>query len=241
MGVTEPDAALGPRWGDGDEVTTLWPLAGLRATAGNLELRVPDDDLLVRLAGVAARGVHDPSEMPFAHPWTRGTPLEVARSVLQFQWSVRAGFQPQKWAIELAVLVDGVPVGFQGMVAADFGVLGSVETGSWIGLEHQGRGIGTRMRALVLEVIFAGLGAREATTGAWADNAASNAVTRRLRYTPAGQWYQVREGESCLHNQYRMARESWLDLRAGHCALLGSEPVLEGIGPVREFLTPRSP
>lgn len=215
---------------------TLWPLSGLSARAGNLELRYADDDLLVDLAAVAARGVHEPSAMPFSAPWTRGTPLQVARSVLQYQWGNRASLSPARWAIELAVLVDGRPVGFQGMIAADFAVLGSIETGSWIGLEYQGHGIGTRMRALVLEVIFSGLGAREATTGAWADNASSNAVTRRLGYTRVDSDERVREGAACLHHAYRMSRESWLGVRDAHRRHLGAEPVLDGIAPVRQFL-----
>lgn len=52
----------------------VWPATGLRVRAGDLELRWIDDDLLVRLADLAARGIHEPDVMPFFVPWTRGTP-----------------------------------------------------------------------------------------------------------------------------------------------------------------------
>jgi len=62
--------------------------------------------------------------------------------------------------LELAVCSGGVPVGVQAASGADWGVLRQAETGSWLGRSHQGRGIGTRMRILMLHLLFDGLGAR---------------------------------------------------------------------------------
>ena len=119
----------------------IWPAAGLRARAGHMELR----------------GIHDDDTMPFLVPWTRGEPHEVARSVVAYQWQARTAFGHGRLALELAVLLDGEPVGIQAASGEDYGVLRSVETGSWLGREYQSRGIGRRMRALMLHLMFEGL------------------------------------------------------------------------------------
>lgn len=218
------------------DLVRLWPAAGVRARSGDLELRWIDDGLLLDLAAVAAQGVHDPDAMPFEHPWTRGTPDEVARSVLAYQWDARARVSPAKLVLELGVLADGVPVGVQGLVAVDWPVLRRVQTGSWLGIEHHGKGIGRRMRVLVLELAFAGLGAAEAVSGAFADNPSSNAVSRRLGYEPNGSVQVARDGVAALHHNYRMSRERWEQLRSQHAGILGAPIELEGAAPLRALL-----
>lgn len=98
----------------------IWPLTGLRVVCGDLELRAPDDATMLELARLAAQGVHPPDDMPFLVPWTRGTPVQVARGVMAYQWGLRNRTTPLDWAIELAVVRDGVPVGTQGMYAKNF-------------------------------------------------------------------------------------------------------------------------
>lgn len=214
----------------------LWPAAGVSARAGDLELRWIDDELLVALADLASRGVHAPEAMPFQFAWTRGTPEQVARSVLTWQWSIRPQIGPERLRLELAVLVDGEPVGIQGVGGSDWSVLRTVETGSWLGLEHQGRGIGTRMRALVLELLFDGLGARVATSGAWVDNAPSNGVSRRVGYLDDGHDELVRDAAPVRHNRYRMTRERWEQVRDANRELLGAPVELVGTEALRAQL-----
>ena len=194
----------------------LWPVSALRAVSADalgdgrsLELRYLDDELVVDLARLASRGVHSPDTMPFDVPWTRGTPVEVARSVLAYQWGARSRLSPTSWALELGVLVDGVPVGIQALQTDQFLVTRTVETGSWLGLEHQGAGIGTAMRHLALHLAFDGFGARAATTSAWEDNPASNAVTRKVGYERDGARTEVREGAPAEKLRFRMRREAW--------------------------------
>jgi RimJ/RimL family protein N-acetyltransferase len=218
------------------DLVRLWPAAGVRVRAGDLELRWIDDALLLALADVAAHGVHDPEAMPFQQPWTRGTPDDVARSVLAYQWGVRPQVSPGKLVLELGVVVGGVPVGVQGLVGDEWRVLRRVQTGSWLGLEHQGKGIGRRMRLLALELAFTGLGAVEATSGAFADNPSSNAVSRRLGYEPNGSVQVAREGVAALHHNYLMTRERWESLRPEHARVLGASVELEGVGPLRSLL-----
>ena len=219
-----------------EDLQRLWPAAGVRVRSGDIELRWIDDELLLALAEVASRGVHAPDTMPFEHPWTRGTPDDVARSVLTYQWQVRPQLSPAKFALELGVVVGGVPVGVQGLVGDDWSTLRRVQTGSWLGLDHQGRGIGRRMRLLALHLAFAGLGAVEATTGAFADNPASNAVTRALGYEPNGSVRVAREGVAQLHHNYVMTRERWEARAADHAAVLGSPIELAGAEALRAQL-----
>ncbi|MGN6197431.1 GNAT family N-acetyltransferase [Humibacter sp.] len=219
-----------------DSLVSLWPAAGVRAHAGNLELRWIDDGLALELARLAARGVHDPERMPFNFPWTRGSAEEVSRNVLTYHWSNRANVGPAKLALEYAVLVDGVVVGSQGASGSEWPILRSVETGSWLGLEHHGRGIGTRMRALMLHLLFDGLEAAEVTSTAFDDNPASNAVSLKTGYEPGGAVRIVREGVAATQIRYRMTRQRWDEVRDRNAGYLGAPVRLEGATELRDFL-----
>lgn len=211
---------------------TVWPPAGVVVRCGDLELRYLDDELVLRLALLAADGVHAPDFMPFTVPWTRGTPDEVARSVLQYQWKLRSTFAPEAWALELAVLRDGEVLGIQGVYTEKFAVTRSGETGSWLGLRYQGQGVGTRMRLAVLHLLFEGLDAQRATTSAFADNGPSNGVTRRLGYRENGADTLVREGTPAVSRRYVLDRAGW-DARPD---ALRPDVALEGVGAFRDFV-----
>ena len=163
-----------------------WPLYGLRLRTPRLELRLPALAELDALAQLSAEGVHDPGSMPFFVPWTDLPPAERARSVMQYHWRTLGGWAPQDWELSLTVLLGGVVVGTQDIGARDFAILREVHTGSWLGQRYQGQGIGTEMRAAVLHLAFAGLGAESAITAALTDNPASCGVSRKLGYQPNG-------------------------------------------------------
>jgi RimJ/RimL family protein N-acetyltransferase len=69
-----------------------------------------------------------------------------------------------------------------------------VATGSWMGLRHQGRGIGTEMRAAVLAFAFDHLGAVRARSAAFVDNHASMRVSEKLGYRRDGTETLARRG-----------------------------------------------
>lgn len=211
-------------------MTQWWPLAGLRLTTPRLELRVPTESDLDALASLAAAGVHDPGLQPFAVPWTDVSPPERARSVLQYHWSRRAAWKPELWSLELAVLRDGAVAGTQGMSAEDFAVLREVSTGSWLGLGYQGHGIGTEMRAAVLHLAFAGLGAEFATSGAFSDNASSLGVSRKLGYAPDGIMRRIRRGLPATDVRLRLDRQTWAATSAVPVTIHGLEPCLPMFG-----------
>lgn len=165
---------------------TALPLLGLRITAGPVELRGITDDLLGPLADLAVKGVHDPDVMPFTVPWTIRPADELTRGLAEYHWGNRSRFSPDNWAMDLAVLFDGELVGSQGFHARDFLITRVGETGSWLGREFQGRGIGTVMRKVICAFIFDHLDAQFITSSAFTDNPASLAVSRKCGYTENG-------------------------------------------------------
>ncbi|MGW6636816.1 GNAT family N-acetyltransferase [Streptomyces cyaneofuscatus] len=186
-----------------------WPLHGLRIRTPRLELRLPDEALLDELASVGAGGVHAPDRMPFIVPWSDGEPSEVGRATYQHVLGTIAGWTPQNWHLSLAVLHGGEVVGRQDVMGREFGVRREVMTGSWLGLPHQGQGIGTEMRAAALHLAFEGLGARYAVSDARTDNAGSLGVSRRLGYEPDGLQIEVIRGEAVTLQRVRLERAGW--------------------------------
>ena len=176
--------------------------------------------------------MHGPEAMPFSIPWTEAPPEELPRNSLQWYWRARAELTPAKWDLQLAVLVDGAVVGTQGVMAQDFGKRRGVETGSWLGRAHQGKGIGTEMRRAVLHLAFAGLGAAFAETSAWEDNPASLAVTRKLGYVPNGDLIALRKDVPTRMERYRMTRTWWEE------HLASDDVTLEGVEPCLPLLDP---
>ena len=148
-----------------------WPLRRLELRTPRLSLRPDDDDGLRELAALAASGIHPPEQMPFLHPWTDQPVDELVRATLQHHWSVRAALGPDGWTINFLVRHEGDVVGTQGLSGKDYAATREVSTGSWLGRTHQGRGIGTEMRAAVLLLAFDHLGAGTARSGAFTDNA----------------------------------------------------------------------
>jgi RimJ/RimL family protein N-acetyltransferase len=171
------------------------PLLGLRITAGPIELRGVTDDLIMPLAGLASAGIHDPDFMPFYVPWSLAPAEEMPRSMGRYHWGQRASFAPAKWTADLAVFYDGELAGVQGIGTSDYLVTRTAETGSWLGQRYQGKGIGTAMRQVMCAFAFDCLDARQITSGAYTDNPASLAVSRKCGYTPNGLELRVRMGE----------------------------------------------
>jgi RimJ/RimL family protein N-acetyltransferase len=210
-------------------VDELWPLFRLRVRCGPLELRPPTDDDLAGLLDVARRGVHEPDRMPFLHPWTDASPEELPARVLQFHWGKRSAFSPEEWSIELAVRWHGELVGTQGVTTKDFLVTRTGETGSWLGLAHQNRGIGTLMRQAVCTLCFDHLGFEEVTSGAFLDNPASLTVSRKVGYVPNGVQRLKRRDEMALH-QHLVLRPQAFVRPADPVEVEGAEGVRRLIG-----------
>ena len=201
-----------------------WPLYDLRIWTERLELRLPTEDELVELLDLALTGIHDPAEMPFGFAWTDQESPQFERSFMQYHWSTRASFAPDNWNLDLGVWLDGRQlVGTQGMGAKQFAQLKMVATGSWLGQEFQGRGIGKEMRAAVLGFAFDQLGAEWATSGAFIDNPASGAVSRALGYVEDGMDVLAPRGEARELMRFRITAEQWHARQRPHVEVAGME------------------
>ncbi len=210
----------------------LWPLFALRVRTARLELRYPSDADLEELARVAAAGIHDPAEMPFAVPWTDAPTAELQRGLLQYHWGQRSTLGPQDWNIELVVVEGGRIVGAQGMRGKGFAAARTVVTGSWVGRAFQGRGIGREMRGAMLDLAFHGLGAEVALSGAFVHNVASQRVSAALGYRVVATDQLECRGAPRDHLRLRLDRAGWLahpHPRAGWEGLEACLPLL-GVG-----------
>ena len=208
-----------------------WPFFELRVRTPRLELRYPDDDDAVALAALAAKGIHPPDFMPFTHAWTDVASPELELKAVQHFWLARANLTPENWALPMAVVVDGAVVGVQDMHAPiDFRVTRLVSTGSWLGMPHQGQGLGKEMRAAVLHLAFAGLGAEVAISAAFLDNASSIGVSRSLGYEDDGYYICMRRGEAARQIRFRLERAAWEQRRRDDIVIEGLEPCLPVLG-----------
>lgn len=210
-------------------LTDHWPLLGLRLNTPRLELRLPTGDELGELADLAAEGIHEPDRMPFLVPWTDLPPAERARSVVQHHWLRQGNWSADSWSLNLTVFEDGRVLGLQTVDARDFAVLRQVSTGSWLGARHQGRGIGTEMRA-VLQLAFAGLEAVEATSGAFEDNPSSFAVSQKHGYEPDGLDRRMVRGRPVTVRRLRLSRDRWQAHRQLPVSITGLQPCLPLFG-----------
>ncbi|WP_210502539.1 GNAT family N-acetyltransferase [Nocardioides xinjiangensis] len=205
----------------------VYPPFGLRVVAGPLELRGLTDELLLELCAVAEAGIHDPDEMPFHVPWSTAPAGQLSRNTAAYHWGKRATFSPDDFCLDLAVLLDGRVIGAQGVAARDFPVTRTGETGSWLGREHQGRGLGTAVRRAFCELLFDHLGFEEITSAAFLDNPASLAVSRKVGYRPTAVTRRRREGELALNQGLVLTPETFVR---------GEVPVeVTGAGAVRSF------
>ena len=216
-----------------------WPLFALRVRTPRLELRYPDDELAAALAELAADGIHDPGFRPFLRPWSEVPPPHLQRNALQHHWRSRALWSPTSWSCPLAVLVDGTVVGMQALDAEAFPDRRTVRSGSWLGRAHQGRGIGTEMRAAMLHLAFAGLGAVRAESGAWHDNAPSLAISRKLGYEPNGDEWHLRGDAADREIRLVLTRDHWEEHRRDDVTLEGLDACLAFFGAVAaDWLVP---
>ncbi|MFI6368324.1 GNAT family N-acetyltransferase [Nocardia sp. NPDC050630] len=98
---------------------------------------------------------------------------------------------------------------YQSIGARNFAVCAEVNTGSWLGRKHHGQGIGTEMRATVLELAFAHLGAGSAVSSAFEDNLGSHGVSRKLGYEPDGLEVHAVRGKPATIRRLRLTRTGW--------------------------------
>jgi RimJ/RimL family protein N-acetyltransferase len=161
-----------------------WPFFDLRLTCDDVLLRgVTDADLEILLAVLPDDLEHDPRSERFP---ALSDATDRRRMVAADVWKHRGTWSPASWCLDLAVEVDGEPVGLQALEGEAFPTLRTVDSFSWLAAHVRGRGLANRMRACILTLAFEHLGAVAAVSSARTDNPASLAVSRRLGYEDNG-------------------------------------------------------
>ncbi|WP_460704913.1 GNAT family N-acetyltransferase [Luteococcus sediminum] len=208
-------------------IEETFPAFGLSVRCGRLELAGTRPEHVPALAETAIDGVYD-GENPFIVDW----PSFPNQHLNQWQhvWGTWAAFRPEAWTLKLTVLLDGRPIGCQDVFnKQDFLASRTLETGSWIGLAHQGQGIGTLMRQMVAVLCFDHLGAEILESAYHHDNSRSAGVSRRVGYQPNGM-HRLANGDGTFRTeQYVWLRPEWL--------VRPDEPVVvEGVEAFRRFI-----
>jgi RimJ/RimL family protein N-acetyltransferase len=213
------------------EPVAVAPLLDLRLRTARLELRLPVGDELVQLARLAEAGIHPPETMPFRVAWSdeAGKPSFLA-SFVAFHEGQRTGWRRDRWALVLGVWAKGELAGTQSLEAVDFAVSRTVSTGSWLGRRFQRRGFGTEMRAAVLDLAFAGLGAARALSGAIEGNVASERVSAKLGYEAGGERIVAPRGEPVRELELVLTREVWERYRKTPVVIEGLDACLPLFG-----------
>lgn len=185
-------------------------LHGLRLRTPRLELRLGSHEELLELGRLAARGVHPRAEMPFAVAWTDaiGEP-GFLDGFVAFHEEALVCWSPADWALHLLVWAEGALAGTQGLVAKRFAETRRVETGAWLGAAFQRRGLGTEMRAAVLELAFRGLGAERAESAWLEGNEASRRVSEKLGYRTVGRTTRSPRGRAVPTTVVELRRPDW--------------------------------
>jgi RimJ/RimL family protein N-acetyltransferase len=183
------------------------------------------------LIPVVREGVARDGEMPFDDPISHYEPSPTREwRWLRGVWTARGRVEPAFWRLPLVVEVDEDVLGMQDLIASDFATFGTVTTFSWLAPRARGGGIGREMRAAILHLAFAGFGAREATSEAFLDNAASNAVSRSLGYQQNGLTWATRRGQPAQLQRWVLSRSGWEGTRRSDIRLSGVDECLPVFG-----------
>jgi RimJ/RimL family protein N-acetyltransferase len=217
------------------DLATAWPPFGLRLRHRDLELRAATDHdaLLIASWIPALLPAHQQHFMPHLFRSIKAdTPEEMARLELQWTWRQRAAMSSDDWGLSLTVVVDGEPVGVQGLQAADFRVRRTIGSGSFLVPDRRRSGIGTRARAMMLSLAFDHLGALAAESGYMDGNDASRIVSERLGYLPNGVAFHQFEGVRRRENRVLLEVARWQSMRAAWL----DEIAIEGVEALRRQL-----
>ncbi|MFN8077053.1 MAG: GNAT family protein [Kineosporiaceae bacterium] len=193
-----------------------WPLFGLRLAHGDLLLRVVRDADALALGRILHRVLAE-DEAHFMPNVSRqavaDTEAETVRRSVQYHWGLRAGLRVSSWALPFAVVHEGQVVGCQDLRADDFAVLRQVDTGSYLAPDRRGHGLGTRVRAMVLDLAFTHLGASTASSSYIEGNEASRRVSQRLGYEPDGLSLMEFRGRRLRDHRMRVDAQRWAEVR----------------------------
>jgi RimJ/RimL family protein N-acetyltransferase len=212
-------------------VSLPYPPFHVEVITPRLKLRGATDQLLEELIPAVREGIVGDAELPFDDPMSLYEPSPTREwRWLRGVWAARARVEPSSWRLPLVVDVDGRIAGMQDLIAQDFTTFGTVTTFSWLAPHARGRGIGREMRSAVLHLAFAGFGAREATSEAFLDNAASNAISQSLGYEENGLTWATRRDHPFQLRRWVLPRARWEVTQRTDITLRGVDECLPVFG-----------
>jgi RimJ/RimL family protein N-acetyltransferase len=166
------------------DLAALYPQFGLRVAHRGTVLLVPTDEELLELAVIVAEpgGVVAPGRERELLGWPPDEGEIAARRFLEWGWRLREAPSPARWRAPFAVLDGGRVLGLAVLAHELDDPAGTARTSSWLARAEQGRGLGRRVRLMLLELAFSSLGMTRAVTDAAEGNAASRAVSAACGY-----------------------------------------------------------
>jgi RimJ/RimL family protein N-acetyltransferase len=221
---------------DRGELAQVWPQFGLHITIEGACLHTPTDTQLAALARRAAEpnAVLPSVESHFVR-WIYGrTPEEIEQQRIARARSNRDLTKRPGWTLDLAVIVEGEPVGMQSLSGFDqWPHRRIVGTTSWLLAPFQRRGLGTNSRAAVLELAFAHLHAESAKSWVLEDNHASASVSTKLGYDLIDSHEITEDNHHYDEHVYQLDSAIWLrsSVRRQHA------PVITHAQPLVDLLT----
>jgi RimJ/RimL family protein N-acetyltransferase len=205
-------------------VSLPYPPLQVEVVTPRLRLLGATDARLAELVPIVREGIVHDDESPFDDPISHYEPSPVREwRWLRGVWAARGRVDTSFWRLPLVVEIDGRPVGMQDLIAHEFPTFHSVTTFSWLAPAARGSGIGREMRSAVLHLAFAGFGALEASSEAFLDNHASNAISRSLGYDDNGLAWATRRGQPFQLRRWMLSRPRWEARRRSDIAMIGVE------------------
>ncbi len=195
-------------------MSRFWPITDLRLETVRLTLRPTTEDDLAALAAIFPNDSElDPSlpALPIAD-----RAAQRGAAVHQAYWRAQGSWRPESWNLGFSVFHQGRLCGQQALEADDFARRLVVDSNSWLSPAVRGVGLGKEMRAAVLHLAFGGLGALEAETTAWWDNAASLGVSAALGYEPNGEHIHVDGARRDRMIRMRLTAARWQERGGTH-------------------------
>lgn len=176
-----------------------WPLHGLVLTTPDLVLRGMTEADALALGSAAPDDLGRDPDRP-----------SVGYDVEQAYWRALGTWQIDDWVLPFTVVHEDTPVGVQALEGKHFPLLRVVDSYSWLVPSVRGRGLAKQMRAAVLELAFAHLGAQRAISEAWEDNVTSLGVSWRLGYAENGMDTMRRDGGVGHMQRVRLDVRDWI-------------------------------
>ncbi|MEJ2890027.1 GNAT family N-acetyltransferase [Actinomycetospora aeridis] len=210
------------------DLAALYPQFGLRVAHRGTVLLVPTDEELLELAEIVAEpgGVVEPGRAGELMGWPEDEGAVAARRFVEWAWRLREAPTPTRWRAPFAVLDGGRVLGLAVLAHELDDPAGTARTSSWLARAEQGRGLGRRVRLMLLELAFGPLGMTRAVTAAAVGNEASRAVSAACGYRET---HRATGSDGVVEVHAAVTPGAWRKKRLRDVDVEGAEAFLDAI------------